>query len=183
MVYTSVFSSSKCSLFHNSNIFGSYIIHILYTGCTKIKKKSGAKRLKTPIDISALCYQQGVFFRECSFACMLVSVAGLIILQTPWSGVLENLIIAQVVKIRSAYFLNQYSQMFAIGPYPEPYASCLLSLSVWYIIHSTFLSYFNMHWTMEVVFFNRVSACHWQMWINSTLPCVFDTRRYVLPTV
>ena len=31
------FSSSKCSLFHNSNIFGSYIIHILYTGCAKIK--------------------------------------------------------------------------------------------------------------------------------------------------
>ena len=28
--------SSKCSLFHNSNIFGSCIIHILYTGCAKI---------------------------------------------------------------------------------------------------------------------------------------------------
>ena len=36
----------KCSLFHNSNVFGSCIIHILYTGCAKIKKKnSGAKRL------------------------------------------------------------------------------------------------------------------------------------------
>jgi len=33
----SVFSSSKCSLFHNSNIFGSCIIHILHTGCAKIK--------------------------------------------------------------------------------------------------------------------------------------------------
>ena len=32
------FFSSKCSLFHNSNIFGSCIIHILYTGCAKIKK-------------------------------------------------------------------------------------------------------------------------------------------------
>jgi len=30
--------SSKCSLFHNSNIFGSCIIQILYTGCAKIKK-------------------------------------------------------------------------------------------------------------------------------------------------
>ena len=30
--------SSKCSLFHNSNVFGSCIIHILYTGCAKIKK-------------------------------------------------------------------------------------------------------------------------------------------------
>jgi hypothetical protein len=28
----------KCSLFHNSNVFGSCIIHILYTGCAKIKK-------------------------------------------------------------------------------------------------------------------------------------------------
>ena len=38
VVYTLLFSSSKCSLFHNSNVFGSCIIHILYTGCAKIKK-------------------------------------------------------------------------------------------------------------------------------------------------
>jgi len=39
MVYTlSFFFSSKFSLFHNSNVFGSCIIHILYTGCAKIKK-------------------------------------------------------------------------------------------------------------------------------------------------
>ena len=36
---TFFFFSSKCSLFHNSNIFGSCFIHILYTGCAKIKKK------------------------------------------------------------------------------------------------------------------------------------------------
>jgi len=43
----SVFFSSKCSIFHNSNVFGSRINHILYTGCAKIKKKinSGTKRL------------------------------------------------------------------------------------------------------------------------------------------
>jgi len=35
-IYSS-FSSSKCSLFHKSNVFGSWIIHILYTGCAKIK--------------------------------------------------------------------------------------------------------------------------------------------------
>ena len=50
MVYTlSFFSlSSKCSLFRNSNVFGSCFIHILYTVCAKIKKKnnSGVKRLK-----------------------------------------------------------------------------------------------------------------------------------------
>jgi hypothetical protein len=34
----SVFSSSKCSLFHNSNVFGSCIIHISYTGVLKFKK-------------------------------------------------------------------------------------------------------------------------------------------------
>ena len=42
----SVFFSLKCSLFHNSNLFGSCIIHILSTECAKIKKNnSGAKRL------------------------------------------------------------------------------------------------------------------------------------------
>ena len=49
MIYTlRFFFSSKCSLFHNSNIFGSCFIHILYTECAKIKKNnSGAKRLRT----------------------------------------------------------------------------------------------------------------------------------------
>ena len=39
MLYTLRFFSSKCSLFNNANLFGSYIIHILYTGCAEIKKK------------------------------------------------------------------------------------------------------------------------------------------------
>ena len=40
MVYTLRFFlfASKFSLFHNSNVFGSCIIPILYTGCAKIKK-------------------------------------------------------------------------------------------------------------------------------------------------
>jgi len=37
-IYSPFFFSSKCSLFHNSNVFGSCIIHILYTGCAKIKE-------------------------------------------------------------------------------------------------------------------------------------------------
>jgi hypothetical protein len=37
MVYTLRFFSSKCSLFHNSNVFGSCIIHFIYR-CAKIKK-------------------------------------------------------------------------------------------------------------------------------------------------
>jgi len=36
IVYTLRFFSSKYSLFHNSNVFGSCIIHILYTGYAKI---------------------------------------------------------------------------------------------------------------------------------------------------
>ena len=38
-IYSPFFFSSKCSLFHNSNVFSSCIIHILCTGCAKIKKK------------------------------------------------------------------------------------------------------------------------------------------------
>jgi hypothetical protein len=45
----SAFSSSKCSLFHNSNVFGSCIIYISYTECAKIKKNSDAKSLMTVI--------------------------------------------------------------------------------------------------------------------------------------
>ena len=37
-IYSPFFSSSKCSLFHNSNVFGSCFIRVLYTGCAKIKK-------------------------------------------------------------------------------------------------------------------------------------------------
>jgi hypothetical protein len=45
-LYSQLFSS-KCSLLHNANLFGSCIIHILYTGELKLKKKnnSGAKGL------------------------------------------------------------------------------------------------------------------------------------------
>ena len=36
MIYTLRFSSSKCISFHNSNVFGSCIIHILYIYSTNI---------------------------------------------------------------------------------------------------------------------------------------------------
>ena len=38
-IYSPFFFSSKCSLFPNSNVFGSCFLHILYTECAKIKKK------------------------------------------------------------------------------------------------------------------------------------------------
>jgi len=62
----SVFISSKCSLFHNSNVFGSCIIHILYTGCAKIKKKFWRQKvngnvsyndIKDVKEISGLLYE------------------------------------------------------------------------------------------------------------------------------
>ena len=37
-IYSPFFFSSKCSLFHNSNIFGSCFIDVLYTGVLKFKK-------------------------------------------------------------------------------------------------------------------------------------------------
>ena len=47
MFYTLRFFLFKMQFFHNANLFGSCIIHILYTVCAKIKKKnnSGAKGL------------------------------------------------------------------------------------------------------------------------------------------
>ena len=44
-LYSPFFFSSKCSMFHNANLFGSCIIHILYTGMLKLKRNSGAKGL------------------------------------------------------------------------------------------------------------------------------------------
>ena len=50
-LFFSLSLSSKCSLFHNSNVFGSCFIYILYTGCAKIKKNnSGAKRLNLSLE-------------------------------------------------------------------------------------------------------------------------------------
>ena len=55
------FFSSKFRLFHNATVFGSCVIHILYTGCAKIKKKnSGAKGLMSLSSrLHALLQQSG----------------------------------------------------------------------------------------------------------------------------
>jgi len=37
-IYSPLLFSSKCSFFHNSSVFGSCIIHILYTGVLQLKK-------------------------------------------------------------------------------------------------------------------------------------------------
>jgi len=64
MVYNlRFFFSSKCSLFHNSNVFGSCIIHILYTGVLKLKNNSGTKRL--PIMTPTAYCDDSVFNGNC----------------------------------------------------------------------------------------------------------------------
>ena len=39
-LYSPFFSLQNAAFFHNANLFGSCVIHILYTECAKIKKKS-----------------------------------------------------------------------------------------------------------------------------------------------
>ena len=48
MYILSVFFSSKCSLFHNSNIFGSCIIHILYIYSTNIGTEYFKRAIYSP---------------------------------------------------------------------------------------------------------------------------------------
>jgi len=50
MLHTLSFFSSKCRLFHNATFFGSCVIHILYTGSPKIKKKIRRQRVKPGMD-------------------------------------------------------------------------------------------------------------------------------------
>jgi len=58
-----VFFSSKCSLFHNANLFRFCIIYILYIGCAKIKKKynSGAKGINTDSNAHVWRPRAGLF--------------------------------------------------------------------------------------------------------------------------
>jgi isocitrate dehydrogenase kinase/phosphatase len=48
------FSSSKCRLFHNATFLGSCIIHILYTGVLKCKRKFRRQRVKQSQDTKPL---------------------------------------------------------------------------------------------------------------------------------
>ena len=80
MVYIIGFFCSKCSLFHNSNLFGSCIIHILYTGYAEIKKNnnSGTKRLNIALaKVVVVTDKSNIFF---SFLCLQVQYKG-----TPFS--------------------------------------------------------------------------------------------------
>ena len=49
MLHTLRFFSSKCRLFHNATFFDSCVIHVLYTGVLKLKKKIRRQRVKVCI--------------------------------------------------------------------------------------------------------------------------------------
>ena len=67
-IFSPFFTSSKCSLFHNSNVFGSCIIHILYTGCAKIKKNNfSTKRLIRNMQPVNLIENESYVRLECDF--------------------------------------------------------------------------------------------------------------------
>ena len=51
----SSFSSSKCSLFHNSDVFGSCIIHILYIYSTNIGTEYFKRGIYSPFFSSSKC--------------------------------------------------------------------------------------------------------------------------------
>ena len=67
MCTLSVFSSSKCRLFHNATFFGFSIIHILNTGVLKLKIKFRRLKVNCVLNqyininiIASLCLKQGV---------------------------------------------------------------------------------------------------------------------------
>ena len=61
----SIFSPSKCRLFHNATLFGFCVTHILNTECAKIwNKKSVAKRLKVNNTISEFFSTQYIEWKQ-----------------------------------------------------------------------------------------------------------------------
>jgi hypothetical protein len=54
-IYSPFFPSSKCSLFHNSNLFGSCIIHILYIYSTNISTEYFKHGIYSPFFPSSKC--------------------------------------------------------------------------------------------------------------------------------
>ena len=65
MVYTLFFFSSKCSLFHNSNVFGSCIIHILYIYSTNIGTEYFKHGIHYPFFFKCRLFHNSKVFVSC----------------------------------------------------------------------------------------------------------------------
>ena len=104
MLYTLRFFSSKCSLFHNANLFGSCIIHILYTECAEIKKKfSGAKWLSS-LDNLLMAYIQG---QKCSFILYIVTNCNIILFMTVCIDIYMLQLCVTGVEIKGLYMVEK----------------------------------------------------------------------------
>jgi len=96
-------------LFHNSNLFGSCIIHILYTECAKIKKNnSGAKSLISLLTTLSLARRlvAGLPLRRPGFDSISVQVR----------FVLDKVALRQVFFPRASVFPCQYHATSAPDP-------------------------------------------------------------------
>ena len=65
MEYTIRFSSSKCSFFHNSNLFGSCIIHILCIYSTNIGTEYFKHDIYTPFFLKRSLFHNSNAFGSC----------------------------------------------------------------------------------------------------------------------
>ena len=100
-------------MFHNSNLFGSCIIHILYTVCAKIKKNnSGDKRL-TFVDV---CPHQNLI-EDLTLKCILPVTHYILFTRTPnsnWSIFRKML---EVHEIKKAFDFTSFVGNFCSHKY------------------------------------------------------------------
>ena len=123
MVYTLRFFSSKCSLFHNSNVFGSCIIHILYIYSTTI----GTEYFKHGIYSQFFPLQKSSLFHNSN---VLVPVLFIFYIQG-------------VLKIKNIYSTNIDTEYFKHGIYSPFFhlqnAVCFIILT--YLVPVVFIFY------------------------------------------
>ena len=121
-LYSPFFSSSKCSFFHNTNLFGSCIIHILYTGCATIKKNnSGAKSLI-------------VVYRSFDTIC-----------RTSVQGSSRPLLVAPIGCVESSVIHYRPTP----GGYPED-GRPLENLRCWNSSHESTVGLYSAHWYQSI---------------------------------
>ena len=79
--------------FHNANLFGSCIIHILYTGCAKIKKKIRRQRVKERNNLNSYFIIYKLCTKPCPFLLYVYSLTSHTY-KTIVTGTVSNLTLA-----------------------------------------------------------------------------------------